>query len=537
MSTRFVAVALTFLLTVTGPPGFARQSCEELRELQVPKVEIISATLVEAGSFAASAPTVAGTAAVSLAAHCEVKAVARPTGDSEIGIEVWLPAEDWNGKYEQLGNGGWAGAIHHPPLAGALRRGYAAAATDDGHTGGIDDIGHGARTAEFAIGHPEKLIDFGYRALSETHATALALIKAFYGRDAARSYFAGCSDGGREALMAAQRFPEQFDGILAGDPGNDWSHWAAGLVWTEQAQLAGSPGAIPVAKRALIQNAVMAACDAIDGVEDGLISDPRACRFDPSALICKGEDAPDCLTAPQASALKKIYDGPRNPRTGKRIYPGYPPGLENVPGSGIVAPSRPGGSSFGDTYFGQVLFERKDWDFRTLDFDKDIAYSDRKGSPIVDSIDPDLRRFRNHGGKLIQYHGWSDALMPAGASIAYHDAVAAFMTGHSVPVDDFYRLFMIPGMGHCYGGAGPASIVPADGAETADARHDLMISLEQWVEQGIAPEILIGSGKVPGDPARTMSRPICAYPLAARYKGTGDTNDAANFECSAPPTR
>lgn len=497
---------------------------------------------MQAGSVASSAPTITGTATIELAARCEVKAVARPTSDSEIGIEIWLPVENWNGKYQQTGNGGWAGAIHRAPLAGAVRRGYAAAATDGGHQGGITDDGRGRRTAEFAIGHPEKLIDFGYRALGETRTTALATIAAFYGRTPLKSYFVGCSGGGREALMVAQRFPEDFDGILAGNPGNDWSHWSAGLIWNKRAQLADSPAAIPIAKRALIQNAVFAACDTLDGVEDGLISDPRFCHFDPAVLACKGADAPDCLTAAQVTSLRKIYDGPRNPRTDAQIYPGYPPGIENAPGSNIILPARPGELSYGDTYFGQALFEQTNWDFRTLDFDKDLAFSDRKGSPVVDSINPDLRSFRARGGKIIQYHGWSDALIPAGGSIAYYENVEAFMSKYSDPrspgsnpVDTFYRLFMIPGMGHCHGGAGPTAITPTGSADTTDPKYDLMFSLERWVEKDIAPEMFVGTGKVPNDSSKTLSRPVCPYPQVTRYNGTGDTHDAASFDCAMPP--
>jgi feruloyl esterase len=542
MTKRFLCVSLAFLLTALDHSSFAQQSCEKLKDLHLPKVEITSATLVQAGSFASSLPTVAGRPAVVLAAHCEVKAVARPTSDSEIGIEVWLPVENWNGKYEQLGNGGWAGAIHRAPLAGAVRRGFAAAVTDDGHQGGISDDGTGVRSAEFAIGHPEKLIDYGYRALDETLATALAVISAFYGRNPLRSYFFGCSDGGREALMMAQRFPENFDGILAGDPSNDFSHLAAGLVWNEQAQFAGSPGAIPVSKRALIQNAAIAACDAVDGVKDGLISDPRFCQFDPAILTCKGADAPDCLTSPQVATLIKIYGGPKNPRTGEQIYPGYPPGIENAPlPINVITPWQPGAFSFGDTYFGQALFEQKNWDPRTLDFDKDIEFSDRKGSPVVDAVNPDLRSFRDHGGKLIQYHGWSDALTPPGGSVVYYENVKAFMSKYPDPrsqgansIDSFYRLFMIPGMGHCYGGAGPTSIVPTDSPDATDPEYDLMLSLQQWAEKGVAPETVIGSGKVPNDPTKTMSRPICPYPEVTHYKGRGNTNVAASFECAAP---
>lgn len=539
---RPLQIALVMLLTAISQPGFAANRCETLARLDLPHVEISSASLVPAGLFASSAPTVAGSTPAALAAHCEIKAIARPTPDSEIGIEIWLPVADWNGRYQQVGNGGWAGAIHRRPLAEALRRGYATAATDDGHTGGIDDEGKGSRSAEFAIGHPEKLIDFGYRALAETQRVALAAIEAFYGHGAAKSYFVGCSDGGREALMIAQRMPEAFDGILAGNPGNDWSHWAAGLVWNEQAQAEGTPGAIPPSKRAFIQAAVLAACDAIDGVTDGLISDPRFCHFNPTALICKGADSPDCLTAAQVTTLQKIYDGPRHPRSGVPIFPGFPPGIENTPGLAVITPWSSDLSSFGDTYFGQLVFGRSAWDFRSLDFDRDIALSDRKISPIVDAINPDLRAFRAHGGKLIQYHGWSDPLMPAGGSIAYHQRVAAFMTsrinrssGGTASIADFYRLFMIPGMGHCYGGDGPTAITSLDAGTEADPEYDLLQSLERWVEHSVPPARFIGSGKAPYDRTKTMTRPICAFPQVARYKGHGDINAASNFDCSAPP--
>lgn len=530
---------------VSPPPNAAaRRACETLKSMRLPHLSIVAATFVEEGVIAGSSPTISGPTSIRVPAHCEVSAMARPTSDSDIGIAIWLPARGWNGKYQQIGNGGWAGAIHKRPLAEAVRRGYAAASTDDGHQGGISDDGKGDRSAAFAIGHPEKLIDFGYRALSETRAAALAAIRVFYGRDARRSYFVGCSDGGREALMVAQRFPEDFDGILAGNPGNAWSRWAAGLVWNQQAQLIDTPSAIPIGKRALVQNAVMEACDKVDGVKDGLISDPRFCRFDPIVLKCKGADANDCLTSAQIVTLQRIYDGPRNPRTGAQIFPGFPPGIENTPGSNLITPARPGAFSFGDSYFGQVLFGREDWDFRTLDFDRDIMRSDRGPARILDATSPDLRSFRAHGGKLIQYHGWSDALMPAAGSIAYYEAVRRFMAAYPDPgakapasIDGFYRLFMIPGMGHCYGGAGPVSIAPEDPQASPDPKRDLLAALDLWVEKNVAPEDFIGTGKTPGDPTKTMSRPICRYPNAARYRGSGDTNSAASFECVAAPSR
>lgn len=519
-----------------------KESCERLTGLRLPNIEITSSAWAEAGAYEATTPTVSGISIVSLPPICVVKAIGRPTSDSEVGIELWLPAKAWNGKYMQTANGGWAGAIHRRPLADAVRRGYAAAATDGGHQTGITDDGRGQRSAAFAIGHPEKLIDFGYRALGVTQTAARAVIHAYYNQAAERSYFVGCSGGGREALMVAQRYPEAFDGILAGNPASDWSHWAAGQVWNRQLQSAGSTGAIPVSKRKLIGDAVMAACDGADGVKDGLISDPRACTFDPASLACKDGPSADCLTRAQTDTLTKIYEGPKNPVTGAIIYPGFPPGTESAAGSTLLQPARPGDFSYGDSYFGQALFEQEGWDFRTLDFDKDIAFSDRKGSPIVDAISPDLRSFRAQGGKLIQYHGWADALIPAGGSTTYYEDVVAFLRdfphaagGTREPVDSFYRLFMIPGMGHCNGSAGPVSIVSRDTSGLNDPRYDLILALEHWVEKGIAPESFVGSGRHPLAPDQTMTRPICPYPASVRYKGAGDTNVADNFECAAMP--
>ena len=237
-------------------------------------------------------------------AHCEVKGVIRPTRDSEIKFALWLPpAAAWNGKYRQQGNGGWAGAINDAGLIDPARRGYAVAATDDGH----EAAGLGAA---WAIGHPEKLIDFGSRAVHETSVQSKAIVRAFYGRDAERSYFDGCSDGGREALMEAQRYPDDFVGILAGAPASNWSHLFTAFVWNEHALLMTPGSSIAPSKLPAIQRAVLATCDSVDGVKDGLIEDPRACRFDPSVLLCKGSDGADCLTAPQVAAVKKILRRP-----------------------------------------------------------------------------------------------------------------------------------------------------------------------------------------------------------------------------------
>src|SRR4029450_12468821 len=282
--------------------AYAQQACENLVNLKLPYTLITSATSVPEG--AAPAPSALGAPPAgpgTVPAHCDVRGVIRPSGDSNIKFALWLPAASaWNLKYRQEGNGGWAGAINTASFAEPLRRGYAVAGTDDGHEGA---------GANWAIGHPERLIDFGYRAVHETAMQSKAISREFYAPDPERSYLNGCSDGGREALMEAQRFPEDFNGILAGAPANNWSHLFTAFVWNERALLATPDSAIPPAKLPVIQRAVMAACDRLDGVADGLIENPRACTFDPAVLVCKGADAADCLPKAQVDALQQIYEG------------------------------------------------------------------------------------------------------------------------------------------------------------------------------------------------------------------------------------
>jgi len=295
------------------PALFAQQSCESLANLKLPHTTITSASVVGEGPLSVAAAPGAPNAPVVVPARCEVKGIIKPASDSEIKFALWLPASAWNGKYRQEGNGGWAGNIPYQAMIDPLRRGYATAGTDDGHEGGVTG-------ASWAIGHPEKLVDFGHRAVHETNLQARSIIRAFYGRDPSLAYFVGCSDGGREALMEAQRYPEDFNGIIAGAPANNWSHLFTGFVWNEQALLKDSASSIQPAKLPAIQNAALAACDALDGVKDGLIEDPRVCRFDPSVLTCKGTESNECLTTPQVEALRRIYAGPKNPRTASRSF-------------------------------------------------------------------------------------------------------------------------------------------------------------------------------------------------------------------------
>jgi len=527
MPTR-VFVGAVFFMALN--PVLAQQACSDLSALNLPYTTIESAVSIPEGPF--QSPGGFGAANPNaVPARCEVQAITRPTTDSEIRLTVWLPVSGWNGKYLQVGNGGWAGSINLAGFIDPLRRGYAVAGTDNGHQSGGAGLG-----AAWAIGHPEKLIDFGHRAVHETSVQAKAIIRAYFGNDADLSYFSGCSDGGREALMEAQRYPEDFNGIIAGAPASDWSHLFTGFVWNEQA-LTDNP--IPPAKLPAIQNAVVAQCDALDGVEDGLIENPRVCPFDPQSLVCENGDGSDCLTTGQASTLAKIYGGPKNSRTGGQIFPGYPVGTEAIPGGWvpwILLPSLQ--ASFGNSYYGEAVFEDSSWDFRTLDFDADVAFGDAKAGRVLNATNPDLRSFRANGGKLIQYHGWGDAAISPMSSIGYYESVRDFLNRFPDPrsttntTEDFYRLFLVPGMAHCGGGIGAVSFANAGGSTDSDPERDILTALEFWVEQDESPDKLIGSGTAVNDPATPLTRPLCPYPQQARYNGNGDPNAAESFTCA-----
>jgi feruloyl esterase len=543
MVNRLVLIGAAMSVALSAQTAFAQQSCESLTGLRLPYTTITAAAMLPEGPFTpppgpgGGAPP-AGPARI-VPARCEVQATVRPTPDSEIKFGLWMPpASGWNGKYRQEGNGGWAGSIRYQTFIDPLTRGFAVAGTDDGHEGG---------TAAWAIGHPEKLIDFGWRAVHETAVNAKAIVKAFYGKDPALNYFVGCSDGGREALMEAQRFPEEFDGIIAAAPANRWSHLFTSFVWNKQ-QLTKTPDShIKPAKLPAIQKAALAACDQIDGVKNNLIEDPRACKFDPAVLACKATATDECLTRPQVEALRAVYAGPKL-KSGEQVYPGLAPGTEAVSGwsnwimrDDVNASTQ---SNYGFNYYGEAVFENPKWDYRTMDMERDLEYGEAKVGQHLNSVNPDLRSFRASGGKLIQYHGWGDAAIAAGSSIDWYETVRAFMTKYpdargdaSKPIEDFYRLFMVPGMGHCAGGTGPNRFGnggPAGPGTANDPERDVFAALERWVEKGVAPERFIGTGTVLGDDTKTLTHPLCLYPKVAKYKGSGDVYDAANYSCAAP---
>lgn len=448
------------------------------------------------------------TAAVQTVTHCRVSITLRPSADSEIQSEVWLPAAvAWNGKLLMAGGGGFVGSVNSGGMAKAVREGYASVSTDTGHTG---------RSGSFGLGHPEKIADFAYRAVHVTVIRAKELIAAFYGRGPRLSYWEGCSTGGRQGLQAAQRYPEDFDGIIAGAPANNQIYLCAWRMRLLMTALKTPAHALPPEKLSLLNAAVLHQCDANDGVKDGLLEDPRDCHFDPGVLRCNGAAAANCLTAQQLETVSVAYTEIRK-SSGEMLYPGLPVGGElgwRLP-AGQTEPGEMDIDMF--RYIGN---QNAAWDWRGFDLATDIERALRYGGAIH-ATDPDLTRFKARGGKLLIYHGWSDGgsggAISALNTISYYESVLREM---GPAQGEWLRLFLVPGMAHCGGGTGPN-------------QFHALAALERWREENIPP-ISIPAARVNAQGAIDMTRPLCPYPQRAVYRGKGSVNDAANFACGVP---
>jgi len=518
-------------LLVSSVIAFGDDSCERVAAAKISGATITLAQTVAAGAFAGPAAPFSGVDVSalykSLPAFCRVVAEAKPTADSDIKLEVWLPVSGWNGKLQGIGNGGFAGLIDYVQLSTSMSKGYAVTATDTGHTGSPIDAG-------WAMGHPEKVVDFGHRGIHEMTSVAKEAVHAFYGKNPQRSYFAGCSDGGREALMEAQRYPADYDGILAGAPANNWTPLLTTAAYDTQALTVDPASFIPPAKIPTIAAAVNAACDELDGVRDGILNDPRQCHFDPATIQCKAEDSDKCLTAAQVTALKKLYEGTLDSK-GRVVYPGYLPGAEEGEGGWGLwitgpAPAKSLMAFFGNGFFSSFVYEKSDWDYKSFHVEADLKAANEKTAQALNATDPDLKSFKARGGKLILYHGWNDPAITALNTINYYDSLINKMGNKDV--DSFVRLYMAPGMQHCGGGPGPDSFGAVGNLKFDDPQQSLDASLEQWVEKGTAPLRIIASKYASDDNVQPkMTRPLCTYPQAAKYKGSGDSNDAANFVC------
>ena len=488
-----VLATVTHLRAVDGAVA-----CADVAKLALPHGTITQVEAVAAGGFR---PSERPDDYRSLPAFCRVAMTLAPSADSDIKVELWIPA-NWNGKYQAVGNGAFNGSISYPAVASALARGYATSSTDTGHAGG---------GAGWALGHPEKVVDFGWRAVHEMTLASKKIIASHTGRAPAFSYWNGCSAGGRQAMKEAQRFPDDFNGIIAGAPGLDWTGRAAQAVRIAKTLERNDGGRLSNNDKQLLHRAVVAACDAGDGLKDGLISDPERCRFDPEVLKCAGAARSDCLTAAQIETARSIYSRGVN-RSTKREVGGLLPGSElGWTDLGWTASAR----ATGLDQFRFLVYGDPKWDIQQFDFDRDLARAEEADRDTLNALDPNLKPFIDQGGKLIQFHGWADPQISPANSTQYYTRVADALGG-APKIHGSYRLFMAPGMGHCGGGEGPNTF-------------DMVAALEQWVEHGKAPDQIPASRATNGVVERT--RPLCPYPQIASYKGTGSIDDAANFTC------
>jgi feruloyl esterase len=490
----------------SAPDSTGATGCEKLASLALPHAKVTSAQLVAAGAFTLPNAGRGNGAFAQLPAFCRVAATLTPAADSQIQMEVWLPAANWNGKFLAVGNGGWAGTISFDAMAAGLRRGYAAASNDTGHS----DNG-----AQFALSQ-DKLVDFAYRAMHEMTVQSKTIVGAFYSRPPRLSYYQGCSTGGRQGMMEAQRYPDDFDAIVAGAPVYNMVHMNVSQTALQVEMLKNPDRIVPQSKVTLLANAAVAACDANDGVRDNIINNPRACKFDPGTLACKAGDATDCLTPAQVETAKQFYL-PVKTKSGQVVYPGRSPGVESGYAARIPVVGKPVGSLWGDM---PRFVGRRDanWDAMSFDLDKDLALTLKNGS-FIEASNPDLSKFKARGGKLLLWHGWADPGPAPENTINYYSQATKVAGGGSQ--SDWIRLFLMPGVAHCGGGVGPD-------------QADFLGAMERWREQGVAPDQITASRNTGRSGRTPMTRPLCPFPQVATYKGTGSTDEASSFVCSAP---
>jgi feruloyl esterase len=481
----------------------AAAPCEDLARLALPATTVTSAQPVAAGAF--TPPTPPGNNAAlykSLPAFCRVRVTLTPSSDSDIKSEVWLPTADWNGKLQAVGNGGWAGTVPYPAMAQALAAGYATTGTDTGHVG---------NNANFVPGHPEKLVDFGYRAIHEMTVASKAIIRAHYGDPPKLSYFNGCSQGGRQGITSAQRYPGDFDGIVAGASAWNSMRMHAARLAVNRVMNRSADSAIPPSKYPMIHEAVLQACDGADGLKDGLIQNPTTCSFDFKALECRGEDAAACLTPAQVVSAKAMVSPVTHPTTGAVLFEGHLwPGAE-LEWDTIGGPEPLGNAV---TALKNVAFDQT-WEPARFNPATDIEAADRADRDILDSNNFNLKPFFDRGGKLLMWHGWADPQVTPQNSTIYYGNVLKTVGAQA---ERSIALFMLPGVYHCQGGPGPD-------------RWERMAALERWVERGEKPTRIVASHQTSGTVDRT--RPLCPFGQVAKYNGSGSIDDEANFACVA----
>jgi tannase/feruloyl esterase len=508
----------------------APMSCEALAKLSLPQTTITLAQATAADTFAPPVPDWAKTFMHPKpvpAAFCRVAGHLSPTGDSDIKFEVWLPASGWSGRYESVGNGGFAGFIRYDSMVNPLLGGSVVASTDDGH----DAPAIGPTAADWALGHREKIIDYGYRAVHLTALAAKAIATTFYGRAPAHSYFVGCSKGGQEGYIESQRYPEDFDGIISGAAANDWVHLFTSFVWNESLNIAANEGYLTLEDLKKIDKVVTNACAKAGDAEHGFLSDPLQCKVKGDALR---------LAPAKLHTYEWIHQGPKD-RAGQQVFAGQAYGSE-LNWSDVVstanfeaAETEAQMSMYGGNFFRNFVYQDRKWSFKNLDLDKTLNDA-REIGRIMNATDVTFKGFKAHGGKFIAYAGLADSIVTPLSSVHYYQSVAAAQdkapAAALAKTREFYRLFLAPGVGHCGGGPGPNEFGQAGGA--GDAEHDLVVALERWVEEGVAPTRIIATKFNGDDPAKgvAMTRPLCPFPQAAKYLGSGDVADAKSFACA-----
>ncbi|MGH7104913.1 MAG: tannase/feruloyl esterase family alpha/beta hydrolase [Acetobacteraceae bacterium] len=529
-----------------GAHARAAMSCAALAHLALPHARITSAYRMAAGKFTEPGGNPRTGAFADLPGFCRVHGVAHPVPGSSIGFEIWLPLAHWSGRLHMVGNGAYDSRIYWAQMADRIRQNDVGVATDTGHQGG---------NLTFGVGHPERILDWARRAVHESVLAAKRITQAYFGSPARYAYFSGCSTGGEQALSEAQRYPDDFNGIIAGDPGNYRTSLNMEFLWQfESNHRRGDNGQplLGVADLELLHGAVMQACDAADGVKDGVINDPRDCKFDVASLLCRPGRGGRCLSAAQVAAVRAMYAGPRDPATGVPIYPGYTFGSEGVetePGQRL-----PGWAEYWAnphradepqrlSFFRDWLFDNPRWDWWSFNWHTDPTIALATMRPKVDAASPDLHAFAARGGKLILFMGWADPVGSALAAIEYYRQVEDYTANHAGTRDalgatqKFFRLYMIPGMAHCAQGPGATYFSTATRDSTPpvrDRRHDMTIALEDWVEKGEPASTLIGMHY--NNFARRViafQRPLCVYPQVARYIG-GNTDQPTSFRCEPP---
>ena len=501
-----------------SPPPATASSCSSLAGVTVADTTITTAEEVAGGTFAP--PT--GAALTDLPSFCRVAATVKPSAQSDIKVELWMPV-NWNGKFLGTGNGGAAGAIRYNDLAIGLRRGYAVANTD---------MGTGPDGVTAVVGNMERVTDYGHRSTHLMTTLSKTLIQQRYSAAPSRSYFFGCSTGGAQGVHEALRYPQDYDGIVVGAMGHNRVPAHVAGLWAYAVTQTDMTTYLTTAKRQLWADTVMASCDALDGLADGVIGRPDKCTIDPAVLQCASGDGPDCLSAGQVGALRKIYGGPVHSVTGEQIYPGFLRGTELSFSTAVPSPTR---ASEGGNFPFQWIWGTN-WNWRTFDFGPDVDVMRNALNFSVDATSGNLSAFRDRGGKMIVFQGLADPIAAPGETVNYLKAVEKAMPGQS---NQFVKLFNAPGMGHCGGGAGPnifGNFRAGFLESPIDPTQDLLAAVDQWVEKGREPTEIIATKYVGNRGTNAVERtvPLCAWPKVSRYKGTGDVNAAASFSCVDP---